>query len=109
LRSNRTTRNFWNIYAGLLACAALGCLLTANPAFGQTQGPVRITLDDAVQMALQHNHTLLAERTTIQESQAEEITANLRPNPVLFADWDYLPFFFAEQLDVYVPRRLDRS
>ncbi len=57
----------------------------------QTQGPVRITLDEAIQMALQHNHNMLAARTTIQQSQAEEITANLRPNPSLFADWEYLP------------------
>ena len=44
-------------------------------------------------MALQHNHNLLAARTTIQQSESEEITANLRPNPVFFTDWDYLPFF----------------
>ncbi len=29
------------------------------------QGPVRISLDEAIQLALQHNHTLLAARTTI--------------------------------------------
>ena len=57
----------------------------------QAQGPVRITLDEAIHLALQHNHNLLAARTTIQQSQAEEITANLRPNPNLFADWEYLP------------------
>ena len=44
-------------------------------------------------MALQHNHNLLAARTTIQQSQAEETTANLRPNPTLFTDWEYLPLF----------------
>src|ERR1039458_5439733 len=46
----------------------------------QTQGPVRITLDEAIQLALQHNHNLLAMVTTIPQSQAEEITQNLRPN-----------------------------
>ena len=59
----------------------------------QTQGPVRVTLDEAIQLALQHNHNILAARTTIQQSQAEETTANLRPNPYLFADWEYLPLF----------------
>jgi outer membrane protein, heavy metal efflux system len=44
-------------------------------------------------MALQHNHNIIAARTTIQQSEAEEVTANLRPNPFLFGDWDYLPFF----------------
>ena len=56
-------------------------------------GPVRITLDDAIQLALQHNHTLQAERTTIQQNQAQEITANLRPNPTLTGDAQFLPFF----------------
>jgi outer membrane protein, heavy metal efflux system len=56
-----------------------------------TQGPVKITLDDAIQLALQHNHNLLAAQTTILQSQAEEIQANLRPNPTLFTDWEYLP------------------
>jgi cobalt-zinc-cadmium efflux system outer membrane protein len=44
-------------------------------------------------MALQHNHNIIAARTTIQQSQAEEVTANLRPNPTLFGDWEYLPLF----------------
>ena len=54
---------------------------------------VIVSLDDAIRMALQHNHTLLAARTTIQQSTAEEITANLRPNPVLIGDADFLPVF----------------
>jgi len=57
------------------------------------QGPVRITLDDAIQMALAHNHNLKAARTTIQQNEALEITANLRPNPVLTADAQFLPIF----------------
>jgi cobalt-zinc-cadmium efflux system outer membrane protein len=57
------------------------------------QGPVRISLDEAIQMALAHNHTLQAERSTIDQSEALEITANLRPNPVLLGDAQFLPFF----------------
>ena len=72
----------------LLGAAA--CTL-ASLALGQATGPTRITLDEAIQMALQHNHNMLAARTTIQQSEAEETTANLRPNPTLFADWEYLP------------------
>ena len=76
------------------ACAVLACMRCGGPAFGQaTPGPARITLDDAVQLALRHNHTLLAARTTIQQNQAAEITANLRPNPTFFTDWEYLPLF----------------
>jgi outer membrane protein, heavy metal efflux system len=61
---------------------------TATP-----QGPVKITLDDAIQLALKHNHNLLAAQTTIQQDEALETQANLRPNPVVFGDWEYLPFF----------------
>jgi outer membrane protein, heavy metal efflux system len=76
--------------AGLL----LGMTLLANSASSQTpKGAVRISLDEAVQMAIQHNHVQIAARNTIQQAQAEEITANLRPNPALTADWEYLPFF----------------
>jgi cobalt-zinc-cadmium efflux system outer membrane protein len=72
--------------------AVLRCLLLAMmPTASHAQGPVRITLDEAIQLALQHNHNLLAARTTIQQSQAAEVTANLRPNPTLFTDWEYLP------------------
>jgi cobalt-zinc-cadmium efflux system outer membrane protein len=60
-------------------------------------GSVTISLDDAIQMALQHNHNLLAVRTTIQQSEAEEITANLRPNPVILSDWQFLPIFQPSQ------------
>ena len=62
-----------------------------SSAFAQSTGPTSITLDEAIQMALQHNHNMLALMTTIQQSQSEEITQNLRPNPTLFGDWEYLP------------------
>jgi cobalt-zinc-cadmium efflux system outer membrane protein len=53
----------------------------------------RITLEQAIQFALQHNHSLLAARSTILQGQAAEITANLRPNPTLSGDSQFLPFF----------------
>lgn len=56
-------------------------------------GGVIISLDDAIQMALRHNHSLLAARTLIQQNQAAETTANLRPNPVLLGDSQFLPVF----------------
>jgi cobalt-zinc-cadmium efflux system outer membrane protein len=74
------------------ACAAVSCILATSPAFAQaTSGPVRITLDEAIQMALQHNHNMIAARTAIDQSLDLEVTANLRPNPALFTDWEYLP------------------
>jgi cobalt-zinc-cadmium efflux system outer membrane protein len=97
---------------GVLAWGvALACAWITCPAFGQNaasasaassasasqqanlilKGPIRITMDEAIQLALQHNHTLLAARTAIEQSKDLEVTANFRPNPVLFADWEYLP------------------
>jgi cobalt-zinc-cadmium efflux system outer membrane protein len=60
---------------------------------GVGQSTTLITLDQAVEMALAHNHSLLASRTLILQNQAQEITANLRPNPTLSADSQFLPFF----------------
>jgi cobalt-zinc-cadmium efflux system outer membrane protein len=83
---------FWHQSAnlGLLSCAVVTWVLLAASS-ASAQAPVKLTLDEAIQLALQHNHNLLAARTTIRQSESEEITANLRPNPVFFTDWDYLP------------------
>jgi cobalt-zinc-cadmium efflux system outer membrane protein len=59
----------------------------------QTAPSMRLDLDQAVQLALAHNHALRATRTQIQQSQAAEITAGLRPNPVLNMDYNFLPIF----------------
>ncbi len=81
---------FRRVDAAVILLAMLAHMQT-SPAFGQSAGPTSITLDEAIQMALQHNHNLLAARTTIQQSEADEKAANVRPNPSLFADWEYLP------------------
>ena len=70
----------------------------AAPAPGSTPPPmpqpaVRITLEQAVNLAFTHSHVLKAAESTIQQAQAEEITANLRPNPVLSGDSQFLPLF----------------
>ena len=79
--------------AVLTVAVILGGIARAQAPSAPTQGPVRITLDEAIQMALEHNHNLKAARTTIQQSEASEITANLRPNPVLPLDAQFLPIF----------------
>lgn len=80
-----------------IAAAAIGVALTiaaALPLAAQTSTtPVRVTLDQAIQLALQHNPGLLATRTLVAQSQALEITANLRPNPTLDGDMQFVPFF----------------
>lgn len=68
----------------------LGCMMFASVALGQA---VTLTLDQAIELAIQRNHTLLAARTNIQQNLAQEVTANLRPNPTFFTDWEYLPLY----------------
>lgn len=89
--------NAWRSACRFILWVALASAATAPIARAQAaapmQGPVKITLDDAIELALKHNHALLAAQTTILQSQALEVQANLRPNPTFFTDWDYLPFF----------------
>ena len=66
-------------------------LLTRTAALAQH--PTLITLDEAINLAMVHNHSLKANRTLILQNQAQEITANLRPNPTLGADSQFVPVF----------------
>ncbi len=52
-----------------------------------------ITLEQALDLAERNNPTLQANQTLILQNKAQEITANLRPNPVLSWDTQYLPIF----------------
>ncbi len=72
------------------ALFSIALLVFTNSVFGQ---PARVTLDQAIQMAIEHDHGLAGARTTILQNQAQEVTANLRPNPTLFVDWNYLPLY----------------
>lgn len=67
-------------------------LLLSFPARAQS-APTLISLDQAIDLAMQHNHALKATRTQILQNQAQEITANLRPNPTFGADTQFIPFF----------------
>src|SRR5712692_4880744 len=67
---------------------------TPPPRAATTQPPAaRIPIEEVIRLALQHNHALQAARTTILQNQALETTANLRPNPVLSWDAQFLPIF----------------
>lgn len=92
--------------SGPIAIATALALLATGSVFGQAAAPsaqqpppvpavpqMRVALDRAIELALQHNHTLLAARTTIDQNRASEITANLRPDPVLSWDAQFLPVF----------------
>ncbi len=94
------------VMAAALAFAGIAAAQVSPPPANQqlpqaaasaTPPAVRITLDRAIELALQHNHTLLATRTTINQARADEITANLRPNPLLSWDVLSLPVFQPNQ------------
>jgi len=101
LKPNPGIFSLRNVQLAAVACAFMACALAA-PSVLLAQSTVKISLEDAIQMALQHNHTLLAARTTIQQSEAEEMTANMRPNPVFFTDWEYLPLSVSGQNATYL-------
>ena len=64
------------------------------------QGTTLISLDQAIDLALAHNHSIKATRTLILQNQAQEITANLRPNPTLGADSQFIPIFTPKDFSV---------
>jgi cobalt-zinc-cadmium efflux system outer membrane protein len=64
--------------------------LAAQPA--NAPPPAQVTIQQAVQEAVEHNLNLLAERYNISIADARIITAKLRPNPVLSAGLDYVDF-----------------
>ena len=76
----------------------LALLLFATLATAQTVA--RIDLDQAITLALAHSHALKAARTQIQQSQAQEITASLRPNPTLAWDAQFLPVFSPQDFSI---------
>lgn len=75
----------------ILAACAIWCI-PVPPLLGQQAAPATsIDLDQAIQLAIAHNHALKAARTQIEQSRAEEITAAIRPNPVFVYDDLFVP------------------
>lgn len=72
---------------------AVAATLLVFAGIATAQNPSLISLDQAIDLALAHNHSLKASRTLILQNQAQEITANLRPNPTFGADTQFVPFF----------------
>lgn len=96
------------ILSGLALSAAKGCLVSsilvaglvlAVRVYGQSQAAVKIDLDQAIQLAMDHNHALKAARTLIDQNRAQEITAAIRPNPVFTYDDLFIPIFDPGQLN----------
>jgi cobalt-zinc-cadmium efflux system outer membrane protein len=69
----------------------LALMASAVAALAQQAAPV--TLDQAVQEAVEHNLNLIAERYNVSVADARIIQARLRPNPVLTLGLDYQDVF----------------
>jgi outer membrane protein, heavy metal efflux system len=87
LSSSVTARNQAPSPGDQSAPAAAGAPLPDRPAATQ------ITLEQAIDLALANSPSIKAARTQIQQNQAQEITANLRPNPTLNWDSQFVPVF----------------
>jgi cobalt-zinc-cadmium efflux system outer membrane protein len=70
----------------------LACLLIAasTAAALPARTGAALTVDQAVEQALEHNLDLAAARFNISVAEARQITARLRPNPVMSAGADHL-------------------
>ena len=64
----------------LLACLAVTLTVTASAA---QESLKRVSLEDALQLALRQNPTLRAQQAALASTKAGEITAGLRPNPTM--------------------------
>lgn len=77
-------------------------LWLAVPATAAAQTPAapaaRVSMADAVRMALEHNHQLASQRLNVDISRADEITAALKPNPVFSSVNSSFPVFSPSQL-----------
>jgi len=74
-----TMRNKLFFYFALILCSSMGWAQAQPP----TPAPLTLNWDQVRQRFEQNNPTLLADKVSIDESKAQEITAYLRPNPQL--------------------------
>lgn len=77
----------------LSSTARQGAPSGSQPAQANPQPAKLITLDDAISLALTSSPSIKAARTQITQNKAQEVTANLRPNPVLSWDTQFIPIF----------------
>jgi cobalt-zinc-cadmium efflux system outer membrane protein len=88
------TMTMWQLF-GAFAVA----LMLPGAAAAQVGPPMtRVSMDDAIRLAIERNQSLTAQRLAIDASKADEITAALKPNPGLSVGADGLALFSPSQL-----------
>lgn len=56
-----------------------------------------LSLEEALRLALENNPAIKAARTQIGQNKAQEVTAGMRPNPLLSWDAQFIPIFQPSQ------------
>ena len=74
----------------LVSAALVGVPLTAR---GQPAVPPRLTLREAVALAVDRNPTLVAARAGVDAAAADRLSASRRPNPAVTLDSEGYPLF----------------
>lgn len=94
-----------SLFAGrlgpLVIALAVPAWTSAQGGSGSAAAPPQaapLTMTAAVQLALTRNQTLRAQRLEINASRADQVTAALKPNPVISFGADDLPVFSPSQL-----------
>ena len=85
-----TAHSVKSLWLGRWSSLLFAILLIAAGLRGTAQAQEVLSWDDIRQRFEQNNPTLLADKLSVDESKAQEITAFLRPNPNLIAagGWD---------------------
>jgi cobalt-zinc-cadmium efflux system outer membrane protein len=83
----------------VVASMALPAIAHGQTPPGPAPAPLaRVSMEQAVQLAIDHNHQLRAQRLNVDISRADEITAALKPNPAVTSTNASFPVFSPSQL-----------
>ncbi len=82
------------VLAAILSAATLCMPQAQSPAPStSSQAGSAISMEEAVRLAIRNNQQLRAQRFNVDQSQANEITAALKPNPVFSSTNEDFPLF----------------
>jgi outer membrane protein, heavy metal efflux system len=90
----------WSSFVVVVLVSLAGPVAVAaqSPAAPSPAAPLtRVSMSEAVRLALERNHQLLAQRLGVDVAKADEITAALKPNPVFTSSNQYFPVFTPSQ------------
>jgi cobalt-zinc-cadmium efflux system outer membrane protein len=99
LRKEYESMRAWFLVGPRLGAGLLAIALPATAAAQAPAAPLaRVSMADAVRLALEHNHALRAQRLNVDISKADEVTAALKPNPVFTSTNENFPIFAPSDL-----------